>query len=484
MKGEIGHMREKIKKQILHNLLLEVSKRYDYIMTQNTRIFEETSYKAIHDELTDLYNRFYFVEQLKKAVAFARRHNNYGAVIFIDLDNFKVINDTAGHKAGDILLQLIAKKLRAALREEDLLARFGGDEFVILVDNLGEDQERAVDMLQKMSDKLLASVSYGHIVDQKVYQITASIGIALFHDHTLDIDDILRYADSAMYEAKRKGKSRAIFFNPLIEERLQRRFLMETSIRQGIDEEEFFLVYQPQVDGNGNVVGAEALLRWNNAERGIVPPADFIAFAEESRMIIQIGEWTLHEACRTLLRWQRDPLYRDLKLSINCSAIEFMEPGFDQKVMQVVSSYGVAPERLTFEITESLLMTHQASLTSVMHRLNAFGISIALDDFGTGYSSLAYLKNFPIHMLKIDRSFIEDIVFDSSDQALVKAIISVARDFGIDVVAEGVENPEQETTLRKIGGKELIVQGYLYGKPLPLPVFEESLHKGFEAKHF
>ena len=470
-------MREKIKKQILHNLLLEVSKRYDYVMAQNTRIFEETSYKAIHDELTGLYNRFYFIEQLKKAVAFAKRHDNYGAVIFIDLDNFKVINDTAGHKAGDTLLQLIAKKLRAVLREEDLLARFGGDEFVILVDNIGEDQQRAVDILQKISDKLLASVSYGHIVDQKVYQITASIGIALFHDHAMDIDDILRYADSAMYEAKRKGKSRAIFFNPLIEEQLQRRFLMETSIRQGIEEEEFFLVYQPQVDGEGKVMGAEALIRWNNAERGVISPGEFIPFAEESRMIIPIGEWILHEACRTLRRWEEDPLLRGLKLSINCSAIEFMEPGFDQKVIQVVTAHGVSPKRLTFEITESLLMMHHTSLTSVMRRLNAFGISIALDDFGTGYSSLAYLKNFPIGTLKIDRSFIEDIFFDTSDQVLVRAIISVAKDFGIEVVAEGVEKPEQETALREIGGKDLIVQGYLYGKPLPLPAFEEALFK-------
>ena len=468
-------MRERIKKQILHNLLLEVSKRYDYIMAQNTRIFEETSYKAIHDELTGLYNRFYFIEQLKKAIAVARRHNEYGAVIFIDLDNFKVINDTAGHKAGDVLLQLIAKKLRHALREEDLLARFGGDEFVILVENLGEEQQKAVDVLQKISDKLLDSVSYGHIVDQKVYQITASIGIALFHDSTLGIDDILRYADSAMYEAKRKGKSRAVFFNPLIEERLQKRFLMETSIRQGIEEGEFFLVYQPQVDARGRVVGAEALIRWNNAERGVVPPSEFIAFAEEERMIIQIGEWVLHEACRTLRRWQSMEMFADLKLSVNCSAIEFMEPGFDQKVMRIIRSYGIAPDRLAFEITESLLMTHHASLTSVMRRLSAFGITIALDDFGTGYSSLAYLKNFPIGILKIDRSFVEDIYFDSSDQALVRAIISVAKDFGIEVVAEGVETAEQEKTLREIGGEDVIVQGFYYGKPMPLSAFEAAL---------
>ena len=471
-------MREKIKKQILHNLLLEVSKRYDYIMAQNTRIFEETSYKAIHDELTGLYNRFYFTEQLKKAIAYARRHNNYGAVLFVDLDNFKVINDTAGHKAGDVLLQLIAKKLRAVLRQEDLLARFGGDEFVILIENLGEEETRAIRILQKMADKLLNAVSYGHIVDQKVYQITASIGIALFHDNDLAIDDILRYADSAMYEAKRKGKSRCIFFNPLIEERLQKRFLMETSIRQGIEEGEFFLVYQPQVDREGQVVGAEALIRWNNAEKGVVPPSEFIALAEEGRMIIAIGEWLLHEACRTLRRWQSETSTRHLKLSINCSAIEFMEPEFDRKVIRTVERYGVDPRRLVFEITETLLMSHHTALTSVMRRLSAFGITIALDDFGTGYSSLAYLKRFPIGMLKIDRSFVEDIVFDNSDQVLVRAILSVAREFGLAVVAEGVETRDQERVLRDIGGRSMAIQGYLYGRPMTLEAFETSLRKG------
>ncbi|NPA29536.1 MAG: EAL domain-containing protein [Epsilonproteobacteria bacterium] len=466
-------MREKIKKQLLHNLLLEVSKRYEYIMAQNARIFEETNYKAIHDELTGLYNRFYFIEQLKKSLLSAERHKKYGAVLFIDLDNFKVINDATGHKAGDLLLKMIAKKLKSALREEDVLARFGGDEFVVLVENLGRDENRAVEILRGLADKLLASIGYGHIVDQKVYQVTASIGIALFNDATQDIDDILRYADSAMYEAKRKGKSQTIFFNPLIEERLQRRFVMETSIRQGIDEEEFFLVYQPQVE-DGRVVGAEALIRWNNAEKGIIPPGEFIEFAEETRMIIPIGEWALHEACKTLKRWEKDPALKGLKLSINCSAIEFMEPGFDQKVMRILTHYGIGTGRLCFEITESLLMTHHASLTSVMRRLSDFGVKIALDDFGTGYSSLAYLKNFPIDILKIDRSFIEDIFFDRSDQTLVRAIVSVAEDFGMQVVAEGVESPEQEMTIHTIAD-HIIVQGYLYGKPLPLEAFEAAV---------
>ncbi len=466
-------MREKIKKQLLHNLLLEVSKRYDYIMEQNARIFEETNYKAIHDELTGLYNRFYFIEQLKKALYLAQRHQRYGAVLFIDLDNFKVINDTTGHKAGDALLKMIAKKLKNALREEDVLARFGGDEFVVLIEDLGEDEGQAVKLVRRVVDKLLSSIAYGHIVDQKVYQVTASIGIALFHHGEIEIDDILRYADSAMYEAKRKGKSQAVFFNPMIEERLQRRLLMETSIRQGIDEGEFFLVYQPQIK-NGRIIGAEALVRWNNAERGVIPPSEFIAFAEESRLIIMLGEWILQEACKTLKRWEKDPILKNIKLSVNCSAIEVMESDFEQKLMRILTRYGIGRGKLCLEITESLLMSHHASLADVIHRLSEFGLKIALDDFGTGYSSLAYLKSFPINILKIDRSFIEDIYLDRSDQTLVQAIVSVAEDFDMQVVAEGVENKEQEQAIRAIAD-HIVVQGFLYGKPLPLEAFETAV---------
>jgi len=385
-------MRELIKKQLLFNLLSEVTKRYDYIMIQNAKIFDEITHKAMHDELTDLYNRYYFIDQLKRAIASSRRHGIYGAVLFIDLDNFKIINDTAGHKAGDTLLQLIAKKLFEVLREEDIIARFGGDEFVILIENLGKEQKKAVETLKIIADKLLESINYGHIVNRKIYHITASIGIALFNNNSITVSDILRYADSAMYEAKKKGKSQIIFFNPKIEEKLQKRVLMETSIRQGIEGKEFFLVFQPQVDFTGKIIGAEALVRWNNREQGIIPPAQFIPFAEETKMIIKIGEWLLQ-----------------------------------------------------------------------------------LDDFGTGYSSLSYLKNFPINILKIDRVFIRDIFLDHSDQALVRAIFSVAQDFGIDVVVEGVEKAEQEMTLRAIGGEHFLVQGFLYGKPMGFEQFEHIL---------
>lgn len=468
-------MRELIKKQLLFNLLSEVTKRYDYIMIQNAKIFDEITHKAMHDELTDLYNRYYFIDQLKRAIASSRRHGIYGAVLFIDLDNFKIINDTAGHKAGDTLLQLIAKKLFEVLREEDIIARFGGDEFVILIENLGKEQKKAVETLKIIADKLLESINYGHIVNRKIYHITASIGIALFNNNSITVSDILRYADSAMYEAKKKGKSQIIFFNPKIEEKLQKRVLMETSIRQGIEGKEFFLVFQPQVDFTGKIIGAEALVRWNNREQGIIPPAQFIPFAEETKMIIKIGEWLLQEACKTLIRWQKNPTTKGLKLSINCSLIEFMEPDFDTKVIETVKQHNVDPSLLTLEITESLLVQNNSAVKKAIRTLREFGISIALDDFGTGYSSLSYLKNFPINILKIDRVFIRDIFLDHSDQALVRAIFSVAQDFGIDVVVEGVEKAEQEMTLRAIGGEHFLVQGFLYGKPMGFEQFEHIL---------
>ena len=470
-------MREQIKKQILHNLLTEVTKRYDHVMAENTRIFEKISYEATHDELTGLYNRAHFLKELKTIFYQTQKHGSISAILFIDLDNFKVINDTIGHQFGDILLKQIARKMRESVTDEHMLARFGGDEFVLLLKHIGTDKDEAAGQIEAIAQKLLDTINYTYSIHQKIYQVTASIGITLFGDDAIDdVNDILRHADSAMYEAKRQGKACYVFFTPAIESRLQQKLHMETALRQSIKEEDFFFVFQSQIDASGKISGAEALIRWRHPERGVVTPQEFIPLAEETGLIIPIGEWVLERACTILSRWQEDPVFAPLKLSINCSAIEFMQEDYAQKVIDMVQAHGIDPGRLTIEITESLLMTENETLLKTMNRLNDFGITLAIDDFGTGYSSLAYIKKFPIGILKIDQSFLNDIVDQPSDQALVKAIISVAKDFGMSIIAEGIETREQMVILHTLGD-DITSQGYFYGEPTSQEVFEEDLRK-------
>ena len=467
-------MREEVKKQILRNLLVEVTKRYDQVMEENTRIIQKISYEATHDALTGLYNRSYLLEALRVAFSRCRARGNFGAVLFIDLDNFKIINDTVGHQFGDMLLKQIAEKIQAVTEKKHTLARFGGDEFVLLVEGLGS-REEAVRRLEEISSKLLETISYTYNIHQKIYQVTASIGIAIFGEEDHDINDILRHADSAMYEAKRQGKACNVFFDPSIEERLQRRLHMEMALREGIEKGEFFLVFQPQVNFRGILVGAEALIRWKHPDEGMLLPGTFIPIAEETGLIVPIGEWLIEQACMTLAQWKKSPQYRTLKLSINCSAVEFMKGNYAEKVIDTLEKYDVDPKLLTIEITESLLMMDSAVMVKAMQKLNNYHITLAIDDFGTGYSSLAYIKRFPIGVLKIDRSFVKDVVEDPSDQTLVRAIISVARDFGMSIIAEGIETPDQAMILHQLGGDRMIAQGYLYGKPTRLEEFEKSI---------
>jgi len=472
-------MREKVKKHILHNLLIEVTKRYDHVMEENTRIFQKISYEATHDELTGLYNRSHFIKELKELFARPPKEKLLSAIVFIDLDNFKVINDTAGHQFGDILLKQIAGKTQEVIDDRHMLARFGGDEFVLLLKHIGSDKEEAIAYLETIAETLLKTINYTYSIHQKVYQVTASIGITLFGDDAQgDVNDILRHADSAMYEAKRQGKACYVFFTPAIESRLQQRLHMESALRRSIEHNDFSLLFQPQVNCRGEIIGAEALIRWNRPEQGMVTPKTFISLAEETGLIVPIGEWVLEQACVVLSRWRHDPALASLKLSINCSAFEFMQEDYAHKVIQGIKRYEVDPAMLTIEITESLLMTDNKTLMDSMNKLNDFGITLAIDDFGTGYSSLAYIKKFPIGILKIDQSFLHDIVDHPSDQTLVKVIISVAKDFRMLIIAEGIETDKQVDVLRQLGGDALLCQGYLYGKPTPLDVFEWHVKEG------
>jgi EAL domain-containing protein (putative c-di-GMP-specific phosphodiesterase class I) len=348
-----------------------------------------------------------------------------------------------------------------------------------LLKHIGVDEPEAQRHIEQVAGRLLETINYTYSIHQKIYQVTASIGIAVFGNDAIDdVNDILRHADSAMYEAKRQGKACHVFFTPVIESRLQRKLHMETALRKSLEKKEFTLMFQKQVDFRGKIVGVEALIRWNHPTEGEISPHEFIPLAEETGLILPIGEWVLDRACHVLSQWQAQPQFASLKLSINCSAIEFMQEDYAQKVIDTVEAYGVDPERLTLEITESLLMTDNETLLETMNQLNDFGITLAIDDFGTGYSSLAYIKKFPIGILKIDQSFLEDIVDAPSDRTLVKAIISVAKDFNMSIIAEGVETREQIEVLHALGGDEIIGQGYFYGKPVPLEVFEKTLLNG------
>jgi len=466
-------MNESIKKQILYNLLIEVSQKYEETLEHNTKILEEMRYKAVHDNLTNLHNRMFFTEQLQKSMDSAKESKYFGGVIFIDLDNFKIINDTAGHKVGDELLILIAQKLKAEVADKGLIARFGGDEFVILVDNISKDYQESVDELYSLAKRISSRINTNFVFKDTIYKATLSIGIAVFPEKSDDVIDILKYADSAMYEAKKQGKNSIVLFNPLIEKKINEEYSMLTSLKKAIEEEQFIIHLQPQIDIKGNIVGAETLIRWNHPEKGLLYPLDFIPFAEDTKMIIPIGKWLLRKVCSILSEWRDNEIFGDLKIAINCSAIEFMEDDFYSNVISTIKQYQIKPSQLMFEITESILLMNDKHIIKTLNDLNSYGFKIVLDDFGTGYSSLVYLKRFPIDILKIDKTFIDDISSNKFDQSLVKAIFSVAEDFDISVIVEGIENKEQEDTIKIIATKIFIVQGFLYAKPMPIEKFKE-----------
>lgn len=470
-------MNEAIKKQILYNLLIEVSQRYEEVLEHNTKILEEMRYKAIHDNLTDLYNRSFFTEQLKQALDRAKEDEYFGGVLFIDLDNFKIINDTAGHQVGDELLILIAKRLKNEVDDLGIVARFGGDEFVILIDNISKNYQESIDKLYYITQKIVNSINTDFIFNDKVYSVTLSIGIAIFSKDSDSVMDILKYADSAMYEAKKRGKNNIVLFNPMIEERLNEEYYMFDFLKKAIDEEQFVIHLQPQVDINGNIVGAEALIRWNHPQKGLLYPQDFIPFAENTKLIIPIGRWIFRKVCSILNEWRYKSIFNNLQIAINCSAIEFIERDFYDSIISTIKEYDIPSTQFSFEITESILLMNDERIRRTLKNLHNFGFKIVLDDFGTGYSSLVYLKQFPIDILKIDKTFIDEISSNKFDQSLVKAIFSVAEDFNLVVIVEGIESKEQEEMVKVIATDFFIIQGFLYAKPMPIDEFEKFVEQ-------
>jgi diguanylate cyclase (GGDEF)-like protein/PAS domain S-box-containing protein len=435
-------------------------------ITKNKEAEAEIHRLAYYDALTKLPNRRLLYDRLNQALAASSRHEHYAAVLFMDLDNFKTLNDTQGHDVGDLLLTEIAQRLQAAVRIGDTIARLGGDEFVVLLEGLSADVREAAVQTLAVGEKIRAHFSHPYQLREQEYHSTASIGISLFHNQDTTIDELLKRADLAMYQAKSAGRNNIRFFDPAMQATLDARSALELDLYQALDRQQFQLHYQPQVNGARRIIGVEALLRWQHPTRGMVSPGDFIPAAEETALILPIGQWVLETACAQIKIWADSPATRDLKLAINVSARQFRQKDFVKKVQLALAVSGADPKCLKIELTESLVLDNVADTVAKMLDLKADGIGFSMDDFGTGYSSLSYLKQLPLDQLKIDQSFVRNLATDPSDAAIVQAIITLGKTFGLHVIAEGVETDAQHGFLDMHGCHAF--QGYLFGKPMPI----------------
>ncbi len=441
-------------------------------ITDKKQAEEKLLHQAYFDDLTGLGNRNYLMENLGKALASASRHGYYNALLFFDLDNFKIINDSLGHHTGDILLKEIGSRMKEVIRVEDTVARLGGDEFIVILNDLGKDQRSADAQAHDIAEKIRKKLALPYDLGDQEQHITMSVGISMFPNHDHDVHDILKHADIAMYRAKESGRNTIRFFMPSMQKEAEERLLMQNMLRYALPNKQFMLNFQPQYNHEGELIGAESLLRWQHPSQGLIPPSRFIPAAEESGQIIDIGAWVLRETCKTLKRWQ-DLGKNSITLSANVSPRQFHQAIFVEQVLSIVAETGVDPHYLELELTESLLIEHLEDVTEKMNILKEHGIRFAIDDFGTGYSSLAYLKRLPLDRLKIDQSFISDVTTDPSDALIVEAIIAMATHLELEVIAEGVETEEQLLFLQKRGCA--MHQGYYFSRPLDQEHFEKYL---------
>lgn len=440
-------------------------------VTDAKRAEAEIERLAYHDALTGLPNRTLFLDRLEQTLAASRRNRRCGAVLFVDLDHFKQINDVHGHAMGDAVLREIARRLQFHLRQEDTVARLGGDEFVVLLPELAGDLDDAGAMVLAVAEKLRSAMGTPVVVGDQEFVTGASIGITLFPRVGEGVDDLMREADTAMYRAKERGRNALVYFEPAMQEAVSERYALDQALREAVRTRSFELHMQSQVDTEGRVVGAEALVRWRHPERGLIMPASFIPLAEESGLIVPIGEWVLREACALIARLDREG--RGLRIAVNVSPRQFRQDDFVQRVREILAATGADPTYLTLEITENLLIEHASVSVARMTELAALGLRFAIDDFGTGYSSLMYLKRLPLSELKIDKSFVQDVPHDINDVALVETILSMARHLHFEVVAEGVENEAQLAFLRSEGCERF--QGYHFQRPQPAEAWIGSL---------
>lgn len=428
---------------------------------------------AFFDPLTHLPNRRLLMDRLQQTLTASSRSRLCGALLFLDLDHFKTLNDTLGHDVGDLLLQQVAQRIKTCVRGEDTVARLGGDEFVILLADLSEHSTEAVALARRIAEKILQQLNLPYQLGSHAYHSTPSIGVTLIGDVAQTPGELIKQADIAMYQVKASGRNALCFFDPGMQDTITARAQLEQDLQVALENEQFELYYQPQVDFDGAVVGAEVLIRWQHPQRGLVPPLEFIGVAEESELILPIGHWVLRTACQQLAVWQTQARWTELHLSVNVSARQFRQHDFVAQVAAVLSETGIRPHQLKLELTESLVLENMADTIAKMSELRALGVRFSMDDFGTGYSSLAYLTSLPMDQLKIDQSFVRNIGVQRTDGVIVQTIIGMARSLELEVIAEGVETLAQQEFLALHGCN--LYQGYLFGKPTPLAQFETLL---------
>lgn len=432
---------------------------------------------AHHDRLTGLLNRSELLARLQDAIGHARERHSFGALLLANLDNFTVLNNTRGHEVGDQLLVAVADRLRQLEGAGAVLARIGGDEFLVLLQGLGHSTGLAQERAAAMATTALSQFDAPFLLDDGACMAQASIGVAMVGDHAASADEVLQGAELAMLEAKKRGKAQVAIFDQSMREALHERVQFEQDLRAAIPGQ-LVVFYQPQVRLPSNLQGAELLVRWNHPVQGMVSPARFIPLAEETGLVLPIGRWVLETACRTLCEWAAHPKRNHLVLAVNVSAREFSDPGYLQSVRSVLDATGANPHRLKLELTESVLATDVDEVVDKMQALKALGISFSLDDFGTGFSSLSYLQRMPLDQLKIDQSFVRDIATNANDASIVRAVVALGQGLGLQVIAEGVETVEQRDLLARQGCARC--QGYLYGRPAPLQEFEAAIDQPWE----
>ena len=428
---------------------------------------------AYSDTLTNLPNRRLFQDKLESAIALTKRTKMCGALLFMDLDNFKSLNDTKGHAAGDLLLQEVAKRLKSCVRDTDMVARLGGDEFVVILDDLHASEVLAAEQAGKVAAKISMSLHQPYQLSDWVYRGSVSIGVALFNNGKTSSEDLIRNADMAMYQAKKVGRNTVCFFDEEIQSEMMELSELEADLWVGLSEGQFQLYYQLQVDAQQQPVGAEVLLRWLHPARGLIYPSQFIQIAEQNGLIMPIGDWVIQAVCEQLSTWQNNPFMQSLSVSVNVSAKQLQNYDLVEKIRLVIQKNGIDPALLKLEITESMALHDVEHTINTLLQLKALGVGLSMDDFGTGHSSLGQLKRLPLDQLKIDQSFVRDLAIDNNDKSIVQTILAMAQSMSLEVIAEGVETEAQLAILQTLGCR--FYQGYLFGKPISLAAFEQLL---------
>ncbi|MNV29213.1 Phytochrome-like protein cph2 [compost metagenome] len=443
-------------------------------LSQRKAAEEEINNLAYYDPLTRLPNRRLLMDRLQQALATSARHQRSGALLLLDLDNFKTLNETRGHDSGDNLLLQVAHRLRNCVHEDDTVARQGGDEFVVVLEDLGDNPEEAAARSEEVGQRILTALREPYVLNGAAHHSSLSMGVTIFSGMRETVDELLKRADLALYQAKNAGRDTLRFYDPQMQAAVSARAALELDMRIGLAQGQFELYYQPQID-RGRITGAEALLRWRHPRDGFVSPAHFIPLAEETGLILPLGEWVLQAACAQLARWARHADLAGLGLAVNVSPRQFHQAGFVAQVLAALASSGAQGPQLKLELTEGLLLQDVEDTIEKMGQLKGYGVGFSLDDFGTGYSSLAYLKRLPLDQLKIDQSFVRDVLTDPNDAAIARTVVALGTSLGLRVIAEGVETEAQREFLERHNCHAW--QGYLFSPPVPVAEFEALVRK-------